>query len=183
MNGPRYLNLDLDGVFPDFYSTAHRILGRPYRELTGAQAWGVLDTVPHLFRDLPPLHDAMRLWEGVQAFAEREGGVALRVLSALPQLTNELRTAPGDKRHWVRHHLSPTMPVILVEGGKAKARFARPGDILIDDLERNILAWRAAGGLGILHTDAESTLRQLDNIARHAKQHAQPLGQLLKPAA
>lgn len=169
MTDLRYLNLDLDGVFPDFYNAARRILGRPYMEMTGAEAWGVLDKVPHLFRDLPPLADAMELWQGIQAFAAREGNVSPRVLSALPKLTNELRTAPGDKREWVRQNLSPTMPVLLVDGGLAKSHFARPGDILIDDLERNIRAWRAAGGLGVLHTDAKSSLQQLEDLARHAR--------------
>lgn len=169
MNGIRYLNIDLDGVMPDFYRTARRILGRPYAEMSGAEAWGLLDKVPHLFRDLPPLPDAMELWAGIQAFAEREGDVELRVLSALPKLTNELRTAPGDKRQWVRTYLSEVMPVFLVNGGKAKAQMARPGDILIDDLPRNIDDWRAAGGTGILHTDARSTLRALALLSRQVE--------------
>jgi hypothetical protein len=34
--------------------------------------------------------------------------------------------------------------------------------ILIDDLEANIDSWRSYGGTGILHKDAESTLRILE---------------------
>lgn len=61
------------------------------------------------------------------------------------------------------------MPVFLVNGGKAKAQMARPGDILIDDLPRNIDDWRAAGGTGILHTDARSTLRALALLSRQVE--------------
>ena len=36
--------------------------------------------------------------------------------------------------------------------------------ILIDDRERTIQDWRKAGGIGILHTSAEDTLRQLRHL-------------------
>lgn len=157
----RYINLDLDGVFVAFYPAAARIIGQPYKAVSGAHAWGVLDKVPHLFRDMAMMPDAQELWDGIQAFAVREGDVRLRVLSALPQLTNLLHTAPQDKRTWVRQHLSASIPVMLVRGGLAKILFVAPGDVLIDDLERNILAWREAGGIGILHVDAKSTLVEL----------------------
>ena len=38
------------------------------------------------------------------------------------------------------------------------------GDILIDDYPSNIRAWEKAGGIGILHTDAQSTIQQLQTI-------------------
>lgn len=161
----RHINLDLDGVFVDFYSHALAILGRPYASMTGAQAWGILDKVPHLFRDIPPLHDAKELWEGVQAFARCEGAHP-RVLSALPMLTNRLVTAPMDKLTWVRRDMDSNIPVLLVDGGLAKTLAVAPGDILIDDLARNINAWRAAGGIGILHTSAKTTLVELARLAR-----------------
>lgn len=163
------INLDLDGVFVRFYQAAALIIGRPYHEVSGAEAWALLDKVPHLFRDLEMLPDAQELWDGIQAFAAREGNVALRVLSALPLLTNELVTAPADKRIWVRKHLSATIPVMLVRGGLAKVLFVKPGAILIDDLDRNIRAWRAAGGVGILHRSARETLAELARYSRLAQ--------------
>lgn len=161
---PRFLNIDLDGVLVDFDGAARRLLGRPYADTPAAEAWGVLDKTPRLYRDLAPLPDAMELWEGIQAFAAREGNVRARILSALPQLTNRLTTAPADKIGWVRAHLSPQIWVVLVNGGGEKALIARPGDILIDDLERNVRAWRAAGGVGVLHTSARATLARLNEL-------------------
>jgi hypothetical protein len=67
-----------------------------------------------------------------------------------------------QKRGWVRQHLSHDLPVLPVTGGKNKALFMHaPGDILIDDFERNIKAWEEEGGVGILHTDFETTYEKL----------------------
>lgn len=111
----RPINLDLDGVFADFYGTAGL---QPYRS-------------------------------------------QLRILSARPRPTGYLVSVAQDKRDWVKRVLAPDLQVITVDHGAAKAQFAAPGDILIDDLERNIRAWEAAGGIGILHHNAASTLAQL----------------------
>jgi hypothetical protein len=36
--------------------------------------------------------------------------------------------------------------------------------VLIDDYPKNIKEWTAKGGIGILHTSASSTIRQLKRI-------------------
>lgn len=151
----RNLYVDLDGVLVDFYNATSRILGAHYKSLPPGEAWGRLQEVDHLFLGLPMLSDAKVLWEGIQ------GRGLLHILTATPQPTGKLHTAPGDKREWVRKHICDAVPVIVVGHGLEKAKWARPGDVLIDDLPRNIDAWVAAGGTGILHRNAESTLKQL----------------------
>ena len=42
--------------------------------------------------------------------------------------------------------------------------YAAPNHILIDDRESNIDQWRAAGGIGILHTSASNTIQQLKKL-------------------
>ncbi len=151
----RRVYVDLDGVLVDFYGATSRILGAHYKSLPSAQAWGELEKVPHLFQKLPALADAQTLWEGIQ------GSGQVHILTACPKPTGLLNTAPGDKHVWVRRHISAAVPVIVVAHGLMKAQWALPGDILIDDLERNIRAWRDAGGLGILHRSAAETLAEL----------------------
>lgn len=148
--------LDLDGVFADFFGVAARLLGRPYKEMPAAEAWAVLEKAPGLYRDLPMLAEGRKLWDALQPYLPR-----LQVLSALPLPTGELETADVDKRFWVRHNMSATIPVHLVVGGVNKVKFVTPGAVLIDDLPRNIDLWRQAGGIGILHVDAVSTMAQL----------------------
>ena len=45
-----------------------------------------------------------------------------------------------------------------------KADFAGPGKILIDDRKDTIDAWNANGGIGILHTSAVNTIKQLKEL-------------------
>lgn len=156
---PDEILLDLDGVFADFYGRAAELLGQPYKSTPPAKAWAVLEKVPHLFRDLAMLADGQILWQALQSSPARQ-----RVLTGLPKPTGHLITADPDKRLWVARQLSATLPVTTTECGLAKAAHAHPRRVLIDDLERNINAWRAAGGIGILHTDAESTIRALADL-------------------
>lgn len=152
------LFLDLDGVFTAFYQKAFALLGRAYQSVPRAEAWAVLERQEHLFLHLEMLPDAQQLWDGVAHYENKQ------ILSALPWLTQSLVTAPADKVEWVRRRLDRFVQVNLVESGRAKARFARPGDLLVDDLPENIEAWEAAGGVGILHTSAEATLRKLAEL-------------------
>lgn len=50
--------------------------------------------------------------------------------------------------------------VIVVVNGSDKARYAK-NNILIDDSENNIVNWKNAGGIGILHRDISNTLKEL----------------------
>ena len=45
-----------------------------------------------------------------------------------------------------------------------KKNYAAPNHILIDDKKSNIDEWRAAGGIGILHTSAADTIQQLKKL-------------------
>ncbi|MEX3984078.1 hypothetical protein AB4Y45_34555 [Paraburkholderia sp. EG287A] len=153
---PASIHHDLDGVHADFYGRAAKLLGKPYKGTPPAEAWAVLERVPHLFRDLEPLSDSQTLWRALQGC-----GLPQEVLTAMPQPTGLLTTVDADKRGWVARHLSPTAPVTTVANGPAKALYAGPGRVLIDDIQRNIDMWIAAGGIGILHVSAEDTLAQL----------------------
>ena len=42
--------------------------------------------------------------------------------------------------------------------------YAREGNVLIDDRQKNIDAWVAAGGIGIVHTSAADTIEQLKTL-------------------
>lgn len=158
-HAPNAIYHDLDGYHADFYGRAAHILGKPYKETPSAEAWAVLDQVPHLFRDLEPLEDGQKVWRALQGCKLHQ-----EVLTAVPWPTGHLVTAEDDKRAWAAHHLSSTLPVITVASGSAKALYAAPGRVLIDDLPRNIHAWVAAGGIGVLHVNADDTLEQLARL-------------------
>jgi hypothetical protein len=45
-----------------------------------------------------------------------------------------------------------------------KQIFAAEGKILIDDMEQTIREWKNAGGIGILHTSAANTIKELKKL-------------------
>ena len=40
-------------------------------------------------------------------------------------------------------------------------------NVLIDDRPKNIEAWEAAGGIGIIHTSAKNTIEQLKKLRKN----------------
>ena len=69
------------------------------------------------------------------------------------------RSEPG-KREWVNLELGE-IPIIFARGG-TKALHLKHGDILIDDLPKNIL--NLTEGKGILHTSASDTIVSLKEL-------------------
>jgi hypothetical protein len=63
---------------------------------------------------------------------------------------------------WKKRNM-PNNKMILVPAWKKK-EYATPTSILIDDRADNINQWEAAGGIGILHTDAASTIAKLKEL-------------------
>lgn len=151
--------IDLDGVCADFFTRSLAILGKPYHETAPAIAWGKLSLVPRFFAELDPLPDMDQLFTRLAHHGDR-----VQILTATPLPTGFLITAGRDKRQWVARHISPMITVHTIMGGVNKYQFARPGDVLIDDLERNLIKWREAGGIGILHTSVPDTLAQLQAL-------------------
>ena len=45
-----------------------------------------------------------------------------------------------------------------------KAKYANKDSILIDDRKQNIDHWIESGGIGILHTSAKDTIKQLKKL-------------------
>ena len=53
---------------------------------------------------------------------------------------------------------------MILTPAKFKQKYAGENKILIDDMERNIQQWRDKGGIGILHTSAVDTIKQLKEL-------------------
>ena len=66
------------------------------------------------------------------------------------------------KKQWVKQHL-PNVELILAEA-KDKQKYSGENKILIDDRESNINEWRNAGGVGILFTSTDQTIKELKKL-------------------
>ena len=142
--------IDLDGVFANFEKKLLDTFGPTYDQVSPKDLWAELGKEKNLFLHLDEIDDAQSLFRSISLIAA-EYNRELAFLTALPIPRGNLTTAKDDKTSWVKQRLSETVPVFTVVGGKNKGKFADPGDILIDDMKRNIEVWEKAGGIGIHH--------------------------------
>lgn len=150
--------LDLDGVMADFDAHFPAVFGLDHRGMADDDMWATINAHPSYFRDMPVCPGAK------QFFGEIEH-LSPIVLTACPR-TNYAHVA-RQKRAWVREHLSATITILPVMGGRNKPLFMHEaGDILIDDFERNTKAWEDEGGVAILHQSFRQTERELDQLLR-----------------
>lgn len=160
----RRLFLDLDGVMADFDAHFEALYGlhpAVYCDLHGDDAmWERIHSTGSFFRDLPPMPGALEAFERCLQFFDPT------ILTACPK--SDYKGVAAQKHGWVREHLGPQWFVCPTAGGTSKPRFLQhPGDILIDDFERNTKLWEKAGGVAILHRgDWDETLAVLYRVLR-----------------
>ena len=150
--------IDCDGVLADFNKKLLELTGTGYN---GKDTWKVLEKYPRLFYNLEVMQWAK---EAVNYLIDSYGYSNVQVLTALPLLTEQLVTSHKDKVQWVHENINPLIQVNAVQNWRYKKYFAGNGDILVDDSERNILEWEDAGGTGILHSNWEDTMKELDKV-------------------
>lgn len=151
--------LDLDGVMADFDAHFPALFGVDHKSMLDDDMWSTINGHPSYFRDMPPCPGAKEFYRSIEWLTPI-------ILTACPK-SNYPHVA-RQKREWVREHLSTTCQVLPVMGGSSKPLFMQsPGDILIDDFERNTKAWQLEGGFAILHKDFKTTTKALeDEIVR-----------------
>lgn len=147
--------IDLDGVLVDF--------DRGYQELTGITTqqadtngvkafWEPLTKAGAKFWiTLNWMSDGKQLWDYIKKYNP--------ILLSAPSREESSKLG---KRVWVKREL-PNVKLILKPASQ-KQQYASPTSILIDDRQKNIDQWEAAGGIGIHHTSAANTLKQLKQL-------------------
>jgi len=153
---------DSDGVLADFMAGAQAILGRPFNEhgKTRGEDGATLNAVGNFWETLPPMPDLHIYWEFLKKYNPH-------ILTAVPSAPWQFEWQEVDrgKRAWFRKNL-PTIPQrhIHIVKREQKRDFARDGrvrHILIDDHQNNVREFEAAGGIGVLHHNAKTTIIQL----------------------
>ena len=151
------LYLDLDGVMADFDAHYPAEFGQDHKSMADDDMWAKINAHPSYFEDMP-------LCPGAADFFAEIRQLKPIILTACPR-TNYAHVA-GQKRRWVHKHLGKELTVLPVMGGHNKHLFMHaPGDILIDDYEKNCAPWRKSGGFAILHTSFDATRAALAAIA------------------
>jgi len=154
-NTDRIVYVDMDGVLVDFDGGFHAIFGmgpKEYATQHGKRAdFTAVYERGEQFWEIPPQAKGMSaLWHFLE-----ENFLNIKILTSAgvrddPNVFNMVREG---KLGWLKKNIPSMAPddVIVVPIKRLKVSLAKPGDILIDDDEKNIDQWNGAGGVGILH--------------------------------
>ena len=155
---PKNIFIDMDGVLVDFQKGISELIGHPL----GSDNYGHSEydrrkqelTDKRCFRKLPPMVDYHELIGYV-----KHTGLPWEILTAAGAVNRNI--VVYDKNEWIKQYVDPYVVVTCTYSGTQKAVFASKGNVLIDDRPKNIEAWEAAGGIGILHKSAKHTIEEL----------------------
>jgi 5'(3')-deoxyribonucleotidase len=145
----RTIYLDMDGVVADFNLYVSEILGRTIgwegRDITDAE-WNTLVTEhPNLYGNLPVVKGSEKLVNLAKSYKDFD----VKFLTAIPRRTS-MPSAEMDKQGWVKKYF-PDIPMLIGPYSVDKQKWAKPGDILVDDKKSNIEQWVSKGGIGVRH--------------------------------
>ena len=149
---------DMDGVLTDFEKRFQKfsggVLPSEFESKYGRDKfWDLIDNQigVKFWVGMPWMEDGKQYWEYISKYNP--------ILLSSPSINNESRLG---KRLWVKKYL-PGTPLKLAYA-KNKKNYAKENAILIDDRKENINQWVEAGGIGILHTSASDTIKQLKDL-------------------
>lgn len=158
--------VDMDGVLVDFVKGIKEKIDPDYTEEKyhtdkqyRNQMWKSLQDYSKkedFWLELDEMSDAQKLWDYVKQYDPE-------ILTATG---TAVKSTADQKRKWIANHLGSDITVNTVEASGDKGeKFAEENTILIDDNEeKSIKPWTANGGVGIVHTSAENTIKQLKKL-------------------
>ena len=152
--------VDMDGVLCDFIAQSKKATGKIFTQDKAKEYWPIIKRTPRFWSDMPWMPGGKQLWNYIKQYNPH-------ILSAYtPEDPNCI---PG-KRTWLRKNVRISSNRVNLVRRVEKQKFAMKSDmgrapaILIDDFPRNIDQFKAAGGMGIVHTSTSNTLRELKKL-------------------
>jgi len=148
---------DMDGVIADWDLQFKNLTGMSaddYRKKhSEVKMWQTIAREKVRFwSDIPWMPDGRKLWSYIKGYKP--------TILSKPAMSSY---SVEGKKIWIKKELGPRVPYILA---RDKTPYAKPNSILIDDQADNIEGWKKAGGIGILHKDAVSTIKKLNAILK-----------------
>ena len=167
MSAPK-LYVDMDGVLCDFNYGWKEFTGKSITNWVtiNDDDWGYLKKQwPTFWMDLELMPYAEQLWDALSAYSPD-------LLTAVP---DSWKSAGIGKTSWARENLSGR-PEVLAVSREDKRKYAKQKDgtpnVLIDDMEKNIREWNAAGGLGIRYISGKTAVGEvIRTIEAHMERH------------
>lgn len=143
---------DFDGVLVDFERGFEIQYGKKHTDVPEGVMWKIIKNNMAHWEQLPAMPGALQHWAYIAKYDPS-------ILTGCP--TSGRQQAEAGKTIWKTRELGEHVPIITDLSKNKPLHMKAPGDILIDDMQKNIDRWIAAGGVGILHVSAEDTIKQL----------------------
>lgn len=147
--------VDMDGVLCDFEKQFSKLAGIPKSEVEDYKDEDMWDLI---------IKEGEKYWSDMDW---QPGGKEL--WEFLKDKNPTILSSPIDhescitgKKKWIKEHLG-NVPVIL---DSDKYKYAEPGSILIDDMEKNIDPWNDKKGVGVLHKSSKDTIKFLKEMLK-----------------
>jgi len=151
--------IDMDGVVANFEKHAEKLLGNPVDQVSTSKLFKAIrlhtQDGGQFWNELEKMSDADVLMDYLKKFKNRE---------MLSSTGDEYDVVSPQKMDWMQRHYPEIETINLVKSSKLKSEFAHSAAILIDDKSKSIDPFVAAGGIGILHTSAANTIKQLQSM-------------------
>lgn len=148
-----HLFSDSDGVMADFEGGFKAQFGADFYSLAPGKAWAMIYRNPDFYFNLPLMPGAHEYWEVIK-------GHEPTVLTGCP--TAGFNAAADAKRRWWAKHFNYTNVITCFSRDKPK-HMKNPGDLLIDDHEKNLVKWKDAGGRVLLFQHAQQAMDDIVN--------------------
>ena len=150
---------DMDGVLVDLLGSIKRHLG------TTKLNQKIIDDFFYSEAGMGTEFWAKAVWEsGGKQLWKYIKSEKPEILSACPSICNKDRKVIKGKTLWCQDNLGIPKNRVNIVQRREKQNFAGKDKILIDDREKNIKEWEAAGGTGVLHFNTNNTIKILKGL-------------------
>ena len=149
---------DMDGVLSDFdkrfMEFSDGLTPKEFESKYGRDKfWELIDItvgVP-FWAGMDWMPDGKEYWNYIKQYDP--------IILSAPSVRDESKYG---KRIWKKRNMPNTKMILAFARNKKK--YANENSILIDDRPSNVMDWREAGGIGILHVSAADTINQLKEL-------------------
>jgi len=111
---------------------------------------------PGFFLNLQQMPDASQLVDGVISMTGNLPGILTAPIDGSMEICEK------EKLQWMNNNFAGKFSSFHCT--KNKSQYAKPGAVLIDDREKYVNPFINAGGIGILHTSATTSLQELQKV-------------------
>jgi hypothetical protein len=150
---------DMDAVLTDFIGDVRKVKPDMGDWEPDEVLWPVVKSIPNFWENMSWMPDGKELWDYLARIVPNTQKI---ILSAPTR--NDVRS-PSGKMIWIHRELGFNTHYVFTRSSRKKL-LARPGDVLIDDLEDTVKDWRRLGGIGIHHTSAANTIKTIEDILK-----------------